>query len=47
MEKATKLISELKSKVKEYEMKFMQPTRLLTHAKTEPSDKDVEMGQTT
>jgi len=47
MEKATKLIAELKNKVKEYEMKFMQPTRLLTRAKTEPSDKDVEMVETT
>jgi len=45
MEKASKLITELKNKVKEYETKFMQPRRLLTQA--EPSDRDFDMVQAT
>lgn len=49
MEKATKLITELKHKIKEYELKFTEPTRLLTRAKTEPlaSEMEVDMVQAT
>lgn len=43
MEKATKLITELKHKIKEYELKFTEPTRLLTRAKTEPLASEMEV----